>query len=31
VRITPHVYTRIADLDVLVDAIKTIAAKAFKG
>lgn len=31
VRITPHVYTRIADLDVLVDAIKTIAAKASKG
>jgi len=31
VRITPHVYTRIADLDVLVDAIKTIAAKALKG
>ncbi len=31
VRITPHVYTRIADLDVLIDAIKTIAAKAAKG
>jgi len=30
VRITPHVYTRIEDLDILVKAIKTIAAENFK-